>query len=97
MGKRRRFSQEFKIEAVLMVVDQGREVVDVARELGIRPDMLRKWKKKFEEDGEEAFPGSGRQRPEDEEMRRLRRENRRLQMQLEILKKAVAIVSDRPL
>lgn len=97
MGKRRRFSQEFKIEAVLMVVDQGREVVDVARELGIRPDMLRKWKKKFEDDGQEAFPGSGRQKPEDEEMRRLRRENRRLQMQLEILKKAVAIVSDRPL
>ena len=97
MGKRRRFSQEFKIEAVLMVVDQGREVVDVARELGIRPDMLRKWRKKFEEDGHEAFPGSGRQKPEDEEMRRLRRENRRLQMQLEILKKAVAIVSDRPL
>jgi transposase len=54
-------------------------------------------KKKFEEDGQEAFPGSGRQKPEDEEMRRLRRENRRLQMQLEILKKAVAIVSDRPL
>jgi transposase len=96
VGKRRRFSQEFKIEAVLMV-DQGREVVDVAQELGIRPDMLRKWKKKFEEDGHEAFPGSGRQKPEDEEMRRLRWENRRLQMQLEILKKAVAIVSDRPL
>ena len=97
MGKRRRFSQEFKIEAVLMVVDQHREIVDAARELGIRPDMLRKWKKNFAEDGHEAFPGSGRQKPEDEEMRRLRRENRRLQMQLEILKKAVAIVSDRPL
>ncbi len=97
MGKRRRFSQEFKIEAVLMVVEQGRGVVEVARELGLRPDMLRKWKKKFEQDGNEAFPGSGRQKPEDEEMRRLRRENRRLQMQLEILKKAVAIVSDRPL
>ena len=96
MGKRRRFSQEFKIEAVLMV-NQGREVVDVAQELGIRPDMVRKWRKKFGEDGHEAFPGSGRLKPEDEEMRRLRRENRRLQMQLEILKKAVAIVSDQRL
>lgn len=96
MGKRRRFSQEFKIEAVLMV-NEGRDVVEVARELGIRPDMLRKWKKKFEAEGHEAFPGSGRQKPEDEETRRLRRENRRLQMQLEILKKAVAIVSDRQL
>ena len=96
MGSRRRFSQEFKIEAVLMV-NEGRDVSDVAHELGIRPDMLRKWKKKFEDDGDEAFPGSGRQKPEDEERRRLRRENRRLQMQLEILKKAVAIVSDRQL
>ena len=96
MGSRRRFSQEFKIEAVLMV-NEGRDVVEVAHELGIRPDMLRKWKRKFEDDGDEAFPGSGRQKPEDEEKRRLRRENRRLQMQLEILKKAVAIVSDRRL
>ena len=96
MGRRRRFSQEFKIEAVLLV-NEGRDLVEVAQELGIRPDMLRKWKKKFEEDGHEAFPGSGRQKPEEEETRRLRRENRRLQMQLEILKKAVAIVSDRPL
>jgi transposase len=80
-----------------MVVDQGRDVAEVSRELGIRPDMLRRWKAKFEQDGHEAFPGSGRQKPEDEEMRQLRRENRRLQMQLEILKKAVAIVSDRPL
>jgi transposase len=96
VGSRRRFSQEFKIEAVLMV-NEGRDVVEVAHELGIRPDMLRKWKRKFEDDGDEAFPGSGRQKPEDEEKRRLRRENRRLQMQLEILKKAVAIVSDRRL
>lgn len=79
------------------MVNEGRDVSDVAHELGIRPDMLRKWKKKFEDDGDEAFPGSGRQKPEDEEKRRLRRENRRLQMQLEILKKAVAIVSDRQL
>ena len=55
MGKRRRFSQEFKIEAVLMVVEQGREVVDVARELGIRPDMLRKWKNKFEQMTNDAW------------------------------------------
>ena len=79
------------------MVNEGRDVVEVAHELGIRPDMLRKWKRKFEDDGNEAFPGSGRQKPEDEEKRRLRRENRRLQMQLEILKKAVAIVSDRRL
>ena len=95
MVRRRRFSREFKFEAVSMVVDQGRDLYDVARELEIRPDMLQKWKRKFEEDGTHAFPGSGRLKPDDEELRRLRRENERLRMERDILKKAVAICSDR--
>lgn len=95
MVRRRQFSQEFKLEAVQMVVDQGRDLYEVADELGVRSDMLRKWKRKFEEDGSEAFPGSGRLRPEEEEVRRLRRENERLRMERDILKKAVAICSDR--
>jgi len=93
--KRRRFSQEFKLDAVSMVVDQGRDLYEVSQELEIRPDMLRKWKKKFESDGQQAFPGSGRLKPDDEEFRRLRRENERLRMERDILKKAVAICSDR--
>lgn len=95
MRKRRRFSQEFKLDAVSMVVDQGRDLYEVAKELEIRPDILRKWKKKFESDGQSAFPGSGRLKPDDEELRRLRRENERLRMERDILKKAVAICSDR--
>ena len=95
MRRRRRFSQEFKLDAVSMVVDQGRDLYEVAKELEIRPDIVRKWKKKFESDGESAFPGSGRLKPEDEELRRLRRDNVRLRMERDILKKAVAICSDR--
>lgn len=95
MGRRRRFSQEFKMNAVSMVVDQGRDLIDTAHDLDIRPDMLRKWKKKFESDGQQAFPGSGHLKPEEEELRRLRRENERLRMERDILKKAVAICSDR--
>ncbi len=95
MRRRRRFSQEFKLDAVSMVVDQGRDLYEVAKELEIRPDILRKWKKKFESDGQSAFPGSGRLKSEDEELRRLRRENERLRMERDILKKAVAICSDR--
>ena len=95
MRKRRRFSQEFKIEAVRMVVDQGRDVFQVCEDLEIRPDMLRKWIRKFDKDGAHGFPGSGRMKPEDEEMRRLRREVERLRMERDILKKAVAICSDR--
>ena len=95
MRKRRRFSQEFKIEAVRMVVGQGRDMSDVCHDLEIRPDMLRKWIHKFDQDGPHAFPGSGRMKPDDEELRRLRRENDRLRMERDILKKAVAIFSDR--
>lgn len=95
MGKRRRFSQEFKCEAVRMVVEQGRDLYEVSDDLEIRSDMLRKWIKKYESDGMDAFPGSGRQKPEDEGMRRLRREVERLRMERDILKKAVAIFSDR--
>lgn len=95
MRKRRRFSQEFKLDAVSMVVDQGQDLYEVAKELEIRPDTLRKWKNKFDSDGQSAFPGSGRLKPEDEELRRLRRENERLRMERDILKKAVAICSDR--
>jgi len=78
-----------------MVVDQGRDLYEVAKELEIRPDILRKWKKKFESDGQSAFPGSGRLKPEEADLRRLRRENERLRMERDILKKAVAICSDR--
>ena len=56
MRKRRRFSHEFKIEAVRMVVDQGRNLYDVAHDLELRPDVLRKWKRKFVE---MRFPGVG--------------------------------------
>lgn len=93
MGTRRRFSREFKFEAVSMVVEQGQDLYEVARELEIRPDMLQRWMRKFGEDGCDAFPGSGRLKPDDEEVRRLRRENERLRQERDILKKAVAICS----
>lgn len=93
---RRRFSREFKVEAVRMVTEGGHRLSDVARDLDLRPDMLRRWKKQFEQEGGDAFPGPGRLRPADEELGRLRRENRRLREERTILKKALAIFSDRP-
>lgn len=71
-----------------------RSVVEISQDLGIRPDMLRKWRKLAEEDGVSAFPGAGGIRAGDEELVRLRREVRRLREEREILKKAVAIFSD---
>ena len=97
MGKKRRqYTKEFKIEAVRLIIEEGRPISDVARELGIGENLLHRWKKKYEEGKIDPFPDKGRLSPEDEEMRRLRRENKRLRMEHEILKKAVAIFSEEP-
>lgn len=89
-GSRRRFSREFKVEAVRQVVDVGRPLSQVARELDISASVLRRWKQRYEEDPVEAFPGKGRMKPEDEELRRLRKEVVRLRQERDFLKKTAA-------
>jgi transposase len=97
MGKkRRRFTKEFKTEAVRLIIEEGRRISELARELGVGENLLSRWKKKSEEGKTEPFPGKGRLSPEDAELRRLRRENERLRMERDILKKAVAIFSEEP-
>ena len=89
MTKRRTYSREFKIQAIKMVTEQGLSVAEVARDLGVHPNVLRKWKKLVSE-GDDAFAGNGKLSVEQEELRRLREENRQLQMERDILKKATA-------
>ena len=89
--RRRRFSDEFKQEAVRLAFEGSRPVVEVARELEVRPDQLRKWHKKLQ--GHETSAPSEAER----ENRRLRRELRQTQEERDILKKALAIFSDRRL
>ena len=97
MGKKRRqFTKEFKTEAVRLVVEEGRRISEVARGLGINENLLHRWKNKSDEGKAEPFPGKGRLSPEDDELRQLRRENKRLRMERDILKKAVAIFSEEP-
>ena len=93
---RRRFSREFKLEAVRLVTTEGHSVSQVARDLGIRPEMLRRWRNQIQEDAAGAFPGIGRLRPQEEEVRGLRRDLKRVRQERDILKKALAIFSDRP-
>ena len=95
MGNRRRFSREFKIEAVRMITESGHSLAQIGRDLGVRPDMLRRWRKKLAEEGDRAFPGGGQLPPADEEVRRLRRELSQVREERDILKKAVAIFSGR--
>jgi transposase len=94
MGEqRRRFNREFKLEAVRMVVEGGHRVSEVARDLDLRPDMLRRWQREFQEDQQQAFPGQGHLKADEEETRRLRRELERVREERDILKKALAIFS----
>jgi len=94
--KRNQYTKEYKIEAVRLIVEEGRRISELSRELGVGENLLSRWKKKYEEGKIDPFPGKGRLSPEDEELRRLRRENKRLRMEHEILKKAVAIFSEEP-
>ena len=93
---RRRFSREFKLEAVRLVTTEGHNASQVARDLGIRPEMLRRWRKQIQEDAAGAFPGIGRLGPQEEEVRGLRRDLKRVRQERDILKKALAIFSERP-
>ena len=97
MGDHRRsFSREFKVEAVRLMTDGGLSVAQASRDLGIRESVLGRWKKQLAADPEEAFPGKGHLKSQDEELRRLRRENEILRQERDILKKAVGIFSRVP-
>ena len=87
---RRTYTGEFKVEAVKLVTEQGRSVAEAARNLGIAENLLRSWKKALAAESERAFPGKGNAPALEEEVRRLRAENKRLQMERDILKKATA-------
>jgi transposase len=87
--KRRQFSREFKEEAVRMVTEGGQSLAQVARDLDVRPNVLRRWKKQLTE-----ATGGDLPLDEAEELRQLRKENARLRMEREILEKAVAIFSE---
>jgi transposase len=88
--KRRIFTREFKIEAVKLVTEKGYSVAEAARSLGIGQTLLRSWKLTLENKGGEAFPGPGKLPASEEELQRLRADNKRLQMECDILKKATA-------
>ena len=76
MGKsRRKFSREFKLEAVKQVVEHGRSIGSVADGLDINRNLLTRWKSQLQSEGEIAFPGNGRQNEADAEIQRLKRDS----------------------
>lgn len=90
MASRRRFSREFKVEAVRLVLERGVSAAQAARDLGVHTNVLRNWVREHRADPTHAFPGVGQQRAEDAEITQLRREVARLKMERDILKKAAA-------
>ena len=86
---RKTYDKEFKISAVKLVLDSGRTIAQIAADLGISGNTLLNWKNKYLEDAKNAFPGKGRLKPEDEELRKKDREIATLKMERDILKKAI--------
>jgi transposase len=91
MGKKRRlYTPEFKTEAVKLVTEQDYSVAEAARSLGLNQNLIRSWRKALQAADGSPFPGHGKLPPLEEELRRLRAENKRLLAERDILKKATA-------
>ena len=94
--KRRRFSKEFKIDTVNMIMLGDKNVATLAEELGIANTTLYRWIRQYHEDPKDAFPGEGKLKPSDEELRKLRQQLKDVTEERDILKKAIAIFSKGP-
>jgi len=90
MKEKKKYSKEFKLDAISLVKDQGYTRIEAAKSLGIDRQLIGRWIKEEETEGEESFRGQGKLSPEQLEIRRLKEENKRLKMEKEILKKAAA-------
>ena len=91
MTQRRRFSKQFKMDAVNLLETSGKTATAVAEDLGIPKDALSRWRRELNDETKEAFTGQGN--PRDEEIARMKKEIAELKMERDILKKAMAIFS----
>jgi len=87
--ERRKFTQEFKLEAVRLIKDRGVSYVQASQDLNVHTSQLRNWVKASAA-GKLTAPGAKPVTPEQMELSRLRAENARLKMHVDILKKATA-------
>jgi transposase len=91
--KHRHFTREFKVNAVQLVTEKGMPVGKVAQELDIHPNLLHLWRRRLREEGDKAFVGRGRVKPENAEVRQLRKALKKMKEERDILKKALAAFS----
>jgi transposase len=88
MTTRKKYPKEFKLDAISLVLEQGYTRTEAARSLGINATMLGRWVTEQQADDGQAFRGNGKLTPEQEEVRKLRAQVKRLEMEKDILKKA---------
>jgi transposase len=92
--KRKNYSREFKVEAVGLITKKGYSIAEASRNLGVDYSVLRRWKNQLADDSQDAFPGKGRLKAPDEELRQLKRELERVTEERDILKKALAYFAE---
>ncbi len=91
MTTRKRYTKEYKLDAISLVLEQGYTRIEAAKSLDINPTMLGRWIKEHQRDNDgQSFRGNGKLTPEQEEIRKLKAEVKRLEMERDILKKATA-------
>jgi len=91
---RKKYDTAFKLEAIRLVVEENRKVTEVERNLDISRGTLARWVREQKADPEEVFPGKGRLKAKDEEIRRLRLELKRTQEERDIIKKALVYFAE---
>ena len=88
--ERRKFTREFKLEAVRLIKERGVSYTQASRDLSVHQSQLRSWVKELADDPQHAFPGKGQMKPEQLEIAQLKREVIKLKAERDILKKAAA-------
>ncbi len=88
--ERRKFTREFKLEAVRLIKERGVSYARASHDLGVHQSQLRTWVKALADDPQHSFPGHGQMKPEQLEIARLKREVNKLKAERDILKKAAA-------
>ena len=95
MTARKKYSKEFKLDAIALVVEQKYSRVEAARNLGLSPQILGRWLKEAEDDDGHAFRGNGTLTPEQAEIRSLKGQVKRLEMERQIQKATVFFAKKR--
>lgn len=92
----KKYSKEFKLEAVKLALEGGLTQSQAASNLGVGQSVLGRWVKQFRSNGQESFPGNGKLLPQDEKVKSLEKELKRVTLERDILKKTIAYFAEVP-